>query len=114
MTERAIVYTAHPVWDVNVLTTLQALMSLNVNTNELLRVSINPHGRFDIVDFTTPRQGGRFLHKDAPQEDIPAWIIETISILRITEPRSVVDGIGFKVHDRLYYIVEKRGNHEEN
>ncbi len=79
-----------------------------------LRVSINSEGRFDIVDFTTPRQGGRFLHKDAPQEDIPAWIIEAISILRITEPRSVVDGIGFKVHDRLYYIVEKRGNHEEN
>jgi len=77
-----------------------------------LRVSINSEGRFDIVDFTTPRQGGRFLHQDAPQEDIPAWVIEAISILRITEPRSVVNDIGFKVNDKLYYIVDKRGNHE--
>jgi hypothetical protein len=77
-----------------------------------LRVSITPDGRFDIVDFTTPRQDGRFLHQDAPQEDIPAWVIEAISILRITEPRSVVNDIGFKVNDKLYYIVDKRGDHE--
>jgi hypothetical protein len=79
-----------------------------------LRVYINATDRFDIVDFTTPRQDGKFLHKDAPQEDVPAWIIEAISILRITEPRSVVNGIGFRVSDRLYYIIDKRGNHEEN
>jgi len=83
-----------------------------LHAESTLRVSITPDGRFDIVDFTTPRQGGRFLHQDAPQEDIPAWIIEAISILRITEPRSVVDGIGFKVNDKLYYIVDKRGNYE--
>jgi hypothetical protein len=79
----------------------------------VLRVSITPDGRFDIVDFTTPRQDGRFLYLDAPQEDIPAWIIEAISILRITDDnRSVVNDIGFKVNDKLYYIVDKRGDHE--
>jgi hypothetical protein len=83
-----------------------------LDDRSVLRVSITPDGRFDIVDFTTPRQDGRFLYLDAPQEDIPAWIIEAISILRITEPRSVVNDIGFKVNDKLYYIVDKRGDHE--
>lgn len=79
---------------------------------DLLRVSVNDNHKFDIVDFTTPSKNGRLLYTNVPQEDIPTWMIEAISILRIAEPRSPVQSVGFKVHDKLYYIVDKRGENE--
>lgn len=81
---------------------------------DMLRVSVNDLDKFDIVDFTTPSKSGRFLWRNAPQESIPVWIIEAISMLRITEPRSVVRNVGFKLTDKLYYIIDKRGDHETN
>lgn len=100
MTERAIVYTAHPVWDVQI--------HEGLYTNELLRVSINPHGRFDIVDFTTPSKEGRVRFFNALQEEIPQWVVEAVSMLRMTEERSVVLDLGYKVNDRLYYIIDRQ------
>lgn len=85
---------------------LRAVMALN--TNELLRVSINPHGRFDIVDFTTPSKEGRVRFFNALQEEIPQWVVEVVSVLRITEERSVVPDLGYKVNDKLYYIIDRR------
>lgn len=78
---------------------------------DLLRVQINPDGKFDIVDFTTAKRSGRLLYRNVPQEDVPNWIIEAISMLRITDAQSVVQSVGFKINDKLYYIVDKR---EEN
>jgi hypothetical protein len=75
---------------------------------DLLRVQINPDGKFDIVDFTTAKRNGRLLYRNVPQEDVPTWVIEAISMLRITEPQSVVQSVGFKVNDKLYYIVDRR------
>ena len=79
---------------------------------DLLRVSVHDNGKFDIVDFTTPSKNGRLLYTNVPQEGIPAWMIESISMLRITEAREPVQSVGFKVHDKLYYIVDKRGENE--
>lgn len=87
---------------------------VNEEDRDLLRVYVDDDGKFDIVDFTTPSKDGRFLFRNAPQESIPQWVIEAISLLRITEPRCVVRSIGFKLHDRLYYIVDKRGEYEAN
>ncbi len=81
---------------------------------DLIRVQVNPDGKFDIVDFTTARRNGRLLYQNVPQEDIPTWMIEAISMLRITETNSVVQGVGFKVNDKLYYIVDKRGENEQS
>lgn len=76
--------------------------------DELLRVSINPHGRFDIVDFTTPSKEGRVRFFNALQEEIPQWVVEAVSMLRMTEERSVVPDLGYKVNDKLYYIIDRR------
>jgi hypothetical protein len=81
-------------------------------TVDLIRVQVNPDGKFDIVDFTTARRSGRLLYHNVPQEGIPTWIVEAISMLRITDARSVVQSVGFKVNDKLYYIVDKRGENE--
>lgn len=89
-----------------------ASMAQDDTAPDMIRVQVNPDGKFDIVDFTTARRNGRLLYQNAPQEGIPTWIIEAISILRITDTGSVVRGIGFKVNDKLYYIVDKRGENE--
>lgn len=106
----------------NIVDDMQADLLFNMLIRELaadadpdmLRVSVNDLDKFDIVDFTTPSKSGRFLWRNAPQESIPVWIIEAISMLRITEPRSVVRNVGFKLTDKLYYIIDKRGDHETN
>lgn len=84
--------------------------------SDLLRVSIRDSGNFDIVDFTTPRRAGKVLHENTPQESVPQWVIEAVSMLRIADANSTVDGVGFKLSDRVYYIVDRRegnGNQED-
>jgi hypothetical protein len=80
---------------------------------DMLRVQINPWGKFDIVDFTTARRSGRLLYQNVPQEDVPTWIVEAVSMLRITDDGSVVQSVGFKVNDKLYYIVDRRDENEK-
>ena len=80
---------------------------------DMLRVQINPGGKFDIVDFTTARRSGRLLYQNVPQEDVPTWIVEAVSMLRITDDGSVVQSVGFKVNDKLYYIVDRRDENEK-
>jgi hypothetical protein len=70
------------------------------------RVTINDNGTFDVVDFTIPSANKRRLRRNIPQEDVEQWIMEKVSILRIAPEGNLIDGIGFKVHDRLYYIEE--------
>lgn len=86
----------------------------SISEPDLIRLQVNPDGKFDIVDFTTARRSGRLLYQNVPQESIPTWMIEAISILRIAETNSVVQGVGFKVSDKLYYIVDKRGENEQS
>lgn len=77
------------------------------------RVSINDDGTFDVVDFTMPSTGSR-LRRNVPQEDIEQWIMEKVSILRIAHEGDLVKDVGFKVHDRLYYIEEGDQNERTN
>lgn len=73
---------------------------------DALRVCINDDGTFDIVDFTIPTRSD-MLRKNVPQEDVPQWVMQAVSMLRITDEGSLVAGVGFKVSDRLYYIQDQ-------
>jgi len=83
-------------------------MALNLPTQDVLRVSINEDGTFDVVDFTLPSSGDR-LQTNIPQADVSKWVMEAVSMLRITDEGVYVREVGFKVNDNLYYINEKRG-----
>ena len=83
-------------------------MTTNLPTQDVLRVSINPDGTFDVVDFTLPSSGDR-LQTNIPQADVSKWVMEAVSMLRITDEGVYVREVGFKVNDNLYYINEKRG-----
>jgi hypothetical protein len=80
----------------------------SLQEQDVLRVSINNDGTFDITDFTLPSEGDK-VRKNVPQEDMPQWVLESISMLRITDVNHLVDGLGFKINDRLYFLQDKRG-----
>lgn len=80
---------------------------------DVLRVSINDDETFDITDFALPREGDK-VRKNVPQEDMPQWVLESISMLRITDVNHLVDGLGFKINDRLYFLQDKRGQADES
>ena len=82
------------------------------DSQDVLRVSINDDETFDITDFALPSEGDK-VRKNIPQEDMPQWILESISMLRIAEINSLVEGLGFKLDDRLYFIQDKRGQAHE-
>ena len=79
-----------------------------IRKQDVLRISINDDGTFDVTDFALPSESDK-VKLNVPQEDMPQWILESISMLRIAEANDLVDGLGFKINDRLYFIQDKRG-----
>jgi hypothetical protein len=79
-----------------------------VNTKDIIRVEVNDDGTVNLLDFTLPSRGG-MRRDNIPQEDVEPWIMESISMLRITEANSLVPELGFKVSDTLYYILNREG-----
>jgi len=85
----------------------------NHDNQDVLRISINDDGTFDITDFALPSEGDK-VRKNVPQEDMPQWILESISMLRIADASNLVEGLGFKINDRLYFLQDKRGQANES
>lgn len=74
--------------------------------HDVIRITINPDGTLDVTDFNYPPRFKR-EGKGIPQENMPDWVIDTLCVLRIVGNRTLVDGVGYKVTDTLYYIVDK-------
>jgi hypothetical protein len=79
-----------------------------IKTNDVIRVEVNDDGTVNLYDFTLPSKGG-MKRLDVPQEDVEKWIMESISMLRITDENNLVPELGFKVSDTLYYILNREG-----
>lgn len=79
-----------------------------LSTNDVIRVEVNDDGTVNLYDFTLPSKGG-VKRLGMAQEDVEPWIMETISMLRITDENDLVPELGFKVSDTLYYILNREG-----
>lgn len=77
-----------------------------------IRVSVNADGTIDLMDFRLLPDSDR-IRKGLRQEDVPSWIIESISMLRIANAMDYVPNLGFRVSDTLYYILDKTGESDE-
>jgi hypothetical protein len=80
----------------------------DVNTNDVIRVEVNDDGTVNLYDFTLPSKGG-MKRLNVSQDDVEKWIMETISMLRITDENDLIPNLGFKVSDTLYYILNREG-----
>ena len=74
-------------------------------------MEINDDGTVNLLDFTLPSRAG-MKRDNVPQEDVDTWIMETVSMLRITESVDLIPTLGFKVSDQLYYILNREGEME--
>ena len=79
-----------------------------VQKKDVIRVEVNDDGTVNLLDFTLPSKAGmkRF---NIPQDGVEKWIMESISMLRITDENNLVPELGFKVSDTLYYILNREG-----
>ena len=77
-----------------------------------MRVDVNPDGTFNIVDFTLPSLGDK-LRRNVPQEDVPQWMMESISMLRIVNEGEHVPHVGLKISDRAYYVYDRTGESDD-
>lgn len=79
-----------------------------LSTNDVMRVEVNEDGTVNLYDFTLPSKGG-VKRLNMSQEDVEPWIMQTISMLRITDENNLIPELGFKVSDTLYYILNREG-----
>ena len=82
-----------------------------IKTKDVIRVEINEDGTVNLLDFTMPTKAG-MRRNNVPQEDVDTWIMETVSMLRITDSNDLIPTLGFKVSDQLYYILNREGEME--
>jgi hypothetical protein len=83
-----------------------------VKTKDTLRVEFNKDGTVNLLDFSMPSMNGRERH-NVPQDEVAPWIIQTASMLRMTENGGLVPTLGFKVSDNLYYMINREGESDE-
>lgn len=84
-----------------------------VHRPDEIRVSVNADGTIDLMDFRVLPDSDR-IRTRLRQEDVPSWIIESISMLRIANEMDYVPNLGFRVSDTLYYILDKTGENNES
>jgi hypothetical protein len=53
------------------------------------------------------------IQKSIPQNQVPKWIMETVSMLRIAQENQLIPELGFKVSDTLYYILDREGKNDD-
>jgi hypothetical protein len=90
----------------------EQVFKMKPTPSEVIRVHVNDDGTIDLLDFTIPTRSGK-AKRCLAQHEVPTWIMEAISMLRITKENDHVPGLGFKVSDDLYYVVERGANDEQ-
>jgi hypothetical protein len=90
---------------------LQMMEEGLIKTKDVIRVEVNDDGTVNLLDFTLPTKSG-MKRTNVPQEDVESWIMESISMLRITESNDLIPELGFKISDQLYYILNREGEME--
>lgn len=86
-------------------TCLKLITKLDPPKKDLVRVYVHDNGTVDLLDFTMPSTCGK-ERRGLQQSEVPTWIMEAISMLRIAPEGDLVEDIGFKVSDQLYYLVD--------
>lgn len=73
----------------------------------VVRVFIHPSGAFDIIDFRVGELDKPKRREWIPQEKVPTWVMNAVCMLRIAAQGELIPGLGFKVADNVYYLVDE-------
>ena len=69
------------------------------------RVHVLSNGMVELNDFTLPSGTGK-MRDVFKQENLPQWIQDSLSVLMIVDQGAMVEGVGKKIGDSIFYILE--------
>lgn len=87
---------------------VNALMErqLELPLDNIWRVELRDNDRVKLTDFTMPSSSS-ILNKTIPISEAPKFIQNGLAVLQISQDGALVDGIGKRISDTVYYIVER-------
>ena len=77
----------------------------NLPLTNVWRVHMLPTGLVELNDFTLPSGSGK-IRETFKQEDLPVWIQDSLSVLMIVDQGVTVEGLGKKISDSIFYVLE--------
>jgi len=90
---------------------IMRMVQQEIPLENVWRVEIKSSGRIILNDFTMPSASGK-IKKVIKLTDAPKFVRDAISVLQIAPDGTTVDGIGKRIDEDIYYIVERNdGEH---
>ena len=90
---------------------IMRMVQQDIPLEQVWRVEIKGSGRVILNDFTMPSASSK-IKKVIKLIDAPKFIRDAISVLQIAPNGTTVDGVGKKIDEDIYYIVERNdGEH---
>lgn len=79
---------------------------MNTKIEQTWRVRFHEDGTVAVYSFAMPPQKNLHNEPRLNKENIPVWINERIAVLQICQQGDIVDGVGQKVSDKVFYVIE--------
>jgi len=74
---------------------------------QIWRVKLLDNDEIELSDFTLAKAVKNFITtKCLNRAEVPKWILDKVAILQIIPNGEQVDGIGQKVSDQVFYVIE--------
>jgi hypothetical protein len=74
---------------------------------QIWRVKLLDNDEIELSDFTLARREKNFIStRCLNKADVPKWIVDKISVLQIIPNGEQIDGVGQKVSDQVFYVIE--------
>jgi len=74
---------------------------------QIWRVKLLDNDEIELSDFTLARKSKNFISTRCLNNvDIPKWIVDKIAVLQIVDDGEQVKGVGQKVSDKVFYVIE--------
>lgn len=91
---------------------VNALMErqLDLPLDNIWRVELRENDKVNLNDFTMPSSSA-IMKQTINLKDAPTFIQEGLAVLQITADGSLVENVGKRISENVYYILEKHGEH---
>lgn len=77
----------------------------NLPLQNVWRALVNNDGTVELNDFTLPSSTGK-MRDVFRQEELPQWVQDSLSVLMIVDQGVTVEGVGKKITDSIFYLME--------
>lgn len=83
--------------------------TINSKMEQTWRVRFHDGGMVSLYSFAMPQTQQKNLHTAECLNDaslLPIWIQERLAVLQICQQGDILEGVGQKVSDKVFYVIE--------